>query len=129
MKKLFASQNLVEVESLKELLENNGIACMIKNQRASSLAGEVPFAEVFPELWVINDEDVDAARDLMEEQRKAKDVNGSAWRCFGCGERHVGTFSACWKCGREREVGSEASQVTVQHEIAEGREPDALHIR
>ena len=115
--------NLVEVESLKELLENNGIGCMIKNQRVSSLAGEVPFAEVFPELWGINDEDVDQARNLMEEQGTVKDANGSVWRCFGCGERHVGTFSACWKCGREREVGSEVSQVAVQPEITESREP------
>ena len=59
----------------------------------------------------------------MEEQGTVKDANGSVWRCFGCGERHVGTFSACWKCGREREVGSEVSQVAVQPEITEGREP------
>ncbi|MBS0180783.1 MAG: DUF2007 domain-containing protein [Nitrospira sp.] len=123
MKKLFVSQNLVEVESLKELLENNGIVCMIKNQRASSLAGEVPFAEVFPELWVINDEDIDRARDLMEEQVTVKDANGAVWRCLGCGERHIGTFSACWKCGREREVGSEVSQGAVQPESTEGQEP------
>ncbi|MBH0187722.1 MAG: DUF2007 domain-containing protein [Nitrospira sp.] len=86
MKKLFVSQSLVEVESLKEILENDGIACMVKNQRASSLAGEVPFAEVFPELWVINDEDVPQARNLMEERAAAKDADGSVWKCVGCGE-------------------------------------------
>lgn len=83
----------------------------------------MPFTEVFPELWVINDEDVDRARYLMEEQTTVKDANDSVWRCLGCGERHVDTFSACWKFGREREVGSEVSQGAVQPESTEGREP------
>ncbi len=48
MLKIFVSQILVEVESLKEILEQAGIPCTVKNQQGSSLAGEVPFAEVFP---------------------------------------------------------------------------------
>lgn len=59
MKKVFVSQNLIEVEMRKERLEQAGIRCMIKNQRSSSLAGEIPFTEVFPELWVIQGEDYD----------------------------------------------------------------------
>ena len=66
MKKVFVSQSLVEVEMRKECLEQAGIRCMIKNQRSSSLAGEIPFTEVFPELWV-QDEDYDRARRLLEE--------------------------------------------------------------
>ena len=42
------SQILVEAESLKEILEQAEISCTVKNQQGSSLAGEVPFAEVFP---------------------------------------------------------------------------------
>ena len=52
----------------KERLEQAGIRCMIKNQRSSSLAGEIPFTEVFPKLWV-QDEDYDRARRLLEEGR------------------------------------------------------------
>ncbi len=58
MVKLLVSHSLVEIESLKNRLEQAGIACFVKNQYASNLAGEVPFAEVFPELWVVNEEDV-----------------------------------------------------------------------
>ena len=50
MQKLFTSSMLVEVESLKEILEQEGIVCTVKNQQGSSLAGEVPFAEVFPTM-------------------------------------------------------------------------------
>lgn len=67
MKKVFVSPNLIEVEMRKERLEQAGIRCMIKNQRSSGLAGEIPFTEVFPELWVIQNEEYDRARQLLEE--------------------------------------------------------------
>ena len=103
MKRLLVSQSLVEVESLKELLSTDGILCTIRNQQGSSLAGEVPFVEVFPELWVINDADFDRAKELLEEQGGGDEVEQPTWVCAGCGERHVGLFTACWKCGHEND--------------------------
>ena len=102
MKRLFVSQSLVEVESLKELLSTDGILCTIRNQQGSSLAGEVPFVEVFPELWVVSDADFDRAKELLKDREVEIEVE----------RRHVGfapdvgsgtlvTFTACWKCGRE----------------------------
>ena len=72
MQKLFVSPMLVEVESFQEVLEQEGIPCMIKNQQGSSLAGEVPFAEVFPELWVINNNDYSDAQEFLEHWRKVQ---------------------------------------------------------
>ena len=74
MKRLFVSQSLIEIESLKELLSTDGILCTIRNQQGSSLAGEVPFVEVFPELWVVNDADFDRAKELLEEQGSGDEV-------------------------------------------------------
>jgi hypothetical protein len=108
MKRLVVSQSLVEVESLKEFLGADGILCTIRNQQGSSLAGEVPFVEVFPELWVVNDTDFDRAKELLEEQGSGDEVERPMWACAGCGERHVGLFTACWKCGRENDAKSEA---------------------
>ena len=102
MKKLFVSQSLVDVETRKELLEQAGILCTVKNQQGSSLAGEVPFAEVFPELWVIRDEEYPKAKDLLEEWEKGVGSGSSAWTCPRCGEHHTGQFSTCWNCGEER---------------------------
>jgi hypothetical protein len=96
------SQNLIEVEMRKERLEQAGIQCMIKNQRSSSLAGEIPFTEVFPELWLVQDEDYDRARQLLEEGLILQPSNQDTWVCAGCGERHKGQFATCWNCGRER---------------------------
>ena len=102
MRKLFVSPNLVEVESLKDILDQAGIQSWIKNQRGSSLAGEVPFAEVFPELWVVNDADYAAAHQFLENWRTAKPYESTDWICFRCGESHEKDFTSCWKCGSDR---------------------------
>jgi hypothetical protein len=106
MKRLIVSQSLVEVESLKEFLRADGILCTIRNQQGSSLAGEVPFVEVFPELWVIHDADFDRAKELLEEQGNGDEVERPMWVCAGCEEKHDSSFTACWKCGRENDAKS-----------------------
>lgn len=102
MKKVFVSQLLVEVEALKEVMETAGIRCMVKNRQGSSLAGEVPFAEVFPELWV-NDEDEAAAAQILACHKQSPPREAPPWTCPGCGERHDASFTACWKCGRQKD--------------------------
>lgn len=74
----------------KEQLEQAGIRCMIKNQRSAGLAGEIPFTEVFPELWVLQEQDYDQARQLLEEETVLPPKNQDFWICSGCGERHEG---------------------------------------
>ena len=101
MRKVFVSQNLIEVEMRKERLEQAGIQCMIKNQRLSGLAGEIPFAEIFPELWVIQDEDAYRAGQVLDEELISQPPNLDAWICGGCGEHHENQFSTCWRCGQE----------------------------
>ncbi len=104
MEKIFVSPMLVEVESLKEILEQEGIPCMIKNQQGSSLAGEVPFAEVFPELWVINNKDYPHAQEFLENWQNAQPTETTDWICSTCGEALEGDFTTCWKCGEVRKL-------------------------
>lgn len=102
MTKIFVSQNLSEVELFKDVLEQAGIPCMIKNQHTAGLAGEVPFAEVFPELWVERDGDYSIAEDILNDMSKGKTKGGTAWTCPKCGEKHTKEFSTCWNCGSDR---------------------------
>ncbi len=102
MLKLFVSPLLMEVESLKEILEQEEITCTLKNQQGSSLAGEVPFAEVFPELWIVNNDDFPQAQEILESWRQGQPQDVTAWTCSSCGESHDKDFTACWKCGGER---------------------------
>jgi hypothetical protein len=103
MKKLYVSQSLIDVESRKDLLDQAEIPATIKHQRSAMLGGEVPFAEVFPELWVLKDEDFERALTLLQDWEQAKPLASTGWTCPGCGERHKKEFTSCWKCGQERE--------------------------
>ncbi len=102
MKKLYVSQSLIDVESRKELLDQATIPCTIKNQRSAMLGGEVPFAEVFPELWVLQDEDLERAQQLLQDWEDAPPIESTSWTCGNCSERHQKEFTTCWKCGHER---------------------------
>jgi len=87
---------------LKERLEQEGIACMLRNEELFAAMGEIPFLELRPELWVLDDEVLPRAR-LLVEGWLAADKDAVPWICPQCGERLEGQFGACWKCGRERE--------------------------
>ncbi len=102
MKKLYVSQSLIDVESRKELLDQAEIPCTIKNQRSNMLGGEVPFVELFPELWVLQDKDWDGAKKLLDEWETAKPRETTGWTCRSCGEIHQKEYTTCWKCNQDR---------------------------
>lgn len=87
---------------LKNRLEQEGIACLVRNEELFAALGEIPFLELCPELWVIDDEVLPRARLLLEGWLHSEE-NRPPWTCPGCGEVLEGQFDACWKCGRERE--------------------------
>jgi hypothetical protein len=88
---------------LKERLEQEGIACLLRNVDLSSALGEIPFLECLPELWVLDDEMFPRARMLLKGWTDPGAGNSKEWICAGCGESLEGQFDACWKCGRLRD--------------------------
>jgi len=65
MKKLISNTDLLELEILKAVLETNGIKAFIKNENISTLKYVLPYNEIIPELWLVNDEDLDKALELI----------------------------------------------------------------
>jgi hypothetical protein len=61
--------------------------------------GEVPFQEVWPELWVENDLDHDRALQLIDDAKIVDESPAAPWRCKSCGTENEGQFAACWSCG------------------------------
>jgi len=98
MKKLTSADSLVTINHYKNLLQAEGIACDIRNEHLGSILGEMPFPEVWPQLWVKNDLDYDRALQLINEDAAAENPAAS-WRCKRCGEDNEGQFAACWNCG------------------------------
>ena len=60
--------------------------------------GEVAFFDVWPELWV-SDENAIAAEELLSAMQQSP-VERDQWDCQGCKESNPGTFGSCWQCGQ-----------------------------
>jgi len=99
MKKLTSSESLVTIHHWKNILESEGIACELRNEHLGSVMGEVPFVEVWPQLWIVNDLDYDRAQQLLSDDAKQESPTES-WQCRFCGETNEGQFAACWNCSR-----------------------------
>jgi len=101
MQLLFSSLKLFEVHHLKNLLEAEGIRCHIKNELLSRLAGEIPFTECAPQLWLLDERDLDRAKQVVADFGRSAPAT-PPWQCPDCGEALEGQFSACWHCGALR---------------------------
>jgi len=100
MIKVFEDFNFSRVGQLQSLLESHGIRTFLKNEFGSSVVGELPFVEVIPQLFVLEENDVARANELLAEET-AEDTQGEDWNCSKCGSEVDGNFSRCWKCGTE----------------------------
>jgi hypothetical protein len=99
VKRVATSELLAEIGHFRNVLQQNGIACVVRNEQLSGALGEVPFLECLPELWILNEADLGRAERLLAELR-APAVAGEPWRCRHCGAENEGEFSACWSCER-----------------------------
>ncbi len=87
------------INHYKNLLESEGIPTFIKNEHLGSIVGEMPFQEVWPQLWVRNDLDLNRAKELLDQQKLADESPKDSWRCRQCDTDNEGQFAACWNCG------------------------------
>jgi len=101
MKLVFDHIDYTIVGHLQGLLEAEGIKTELRNLEGSSAAGGVPFTQVYPEVWVLNNADEARAKAIVKEFRAAADAEkpGPDWICPVCKERVEGVFSQCWNCG------------------------------
>lgn len=105
MKKLhrFSLADRTGAGLLKELLEREGVVCLIRNEQLFAALGEIPFLECCPELWVVDDEVWPRARLLLDSWLKSEE-NPVSWVCSSCGETLEGQFGACWQCGQTQDA-------------------------
>ena len=101
MIKLYSSYDPMLIGHLRNALEEQGIHCVLRNEYLLGGAGDLPPTEIWPELWLTDERDLEPARRLLEALTTAP-PDASDWRCRGCGERLEGQFSHCWRCGAER---------------------------
>jgi hypothetical protein len=97
MRKVHTAESVIEIAHLRNLLEADGIACVVRNDRLGSVVGEIPFVECWPELWVNRSGDALRARGLIDEALRPAAV-AAPWQCPACGERIEPQFAQCWQC-------------------------------
>lgn len=106
MRKIYENADFTPVGYFQSILEEAGIPTFLKNMGASMGMGEIPFFEVYPELWVVNDEDYDRAIDVLgpyyAQQRAGPEAPVPNWFCPSCDVEVEGSFEECWKCGASR---------------------------
>ena len=103
MIKVFEDFDITIVGHYQSVLESNGIDTFMKNQFGTSGAGELPFVEVVPQLWVLNENDAGRARELIGELHdNASNETGGAWNCPSCKTPQEAAFTHCWKCSSPR---------------------------
>ena len=67
MIKIFEDFDITLVGYYQSVLESNNIETFMKNQFGTGGLGELPFVEVVPQLWVLNDAEVPRAIALLKE--------------------------------------------------------------
>lgn len=98
MKLVYTTEDRIYLYHLKNILEARDIECVIKNERLSSLAGEMPITQCWPELWVKDNLKADYAKELIKTAEQLAQDSDETWVCKNCGEEHSAQFTDCWNC-------------------------------
>jgi hypothetical protein len=101
MIKVFENFEFSRVGQMQSLLESHGIKTFIRNEYGSSVVGELPFVEVVPQLFVLEQKDLARAKQLLLLDLPMESSDDD-WVCPECGIDVEGNFSRCWKCGVNR---------------------------
>ena len=96
MRRLITAPNLALATLWADMLTQAGFAANVQRAYASSIAGEVPPDQTLPEVWVVDDAQLEPARTLLAQLRHPPH---RLWVCQACHERIDGPFEQCWNCG------------------------------
>lgn len=102
MRRLTQAPNVALATLWADLLQSQGgIAASVQRAYASGIAGEIPPDQALPEIWVLDDAQLEPARALLH---RLQHQPSRRWACPGCQEIVEGPFEQCWNCGRDMPV-------------------------
>ncbi len=102
MKLIYTHENPLMVAHAKNLLEQQGLQVILKNEYARGGIGDIAALDTWQEVWVANDRDYATAVEIIKSAAQVPPV--SHWHCDNCGEENAGSFETCWNCQNERPV-------------------------
>ena len=105
MTRVYVARHPTDAHLFKGILENEGIAALIRGEALFGARGEAPLTfDTLPSVWVLDAADVGRASALAREYSKSIVSLGPlpTWRCSTCREFVEEQFTACWNCGASR---------------------------
>ena len=99
MKLIYTHENRFLVYNIQNIVENAHIQTTLKNEYASSAAGDLVPHETWLELLVVADRDYDLAIAAIDTAFKPK--TQLPWVCPECSEPNEPAFELCWQCQTE----------------------------
>jgi len=103
MKKIYSAANLMEAQIMLDLLGHAGIKARLFNEHAQGGLGEISFTQAYPEVWVINDSDLERGLAIANSYDSSPIETGIVF-CRACGEENPRNFQLCWHCGAGLEL-------------------------
>jgi hypothetical protein len=98
MIKVFEDLDLSRVGQFQSVLEAAGIRTMLKNQYVSGVFGAIPMGKASPQIWILEDRDLERAQQLIRELEGGQAGDRGDWICPHCAAEVAATFSRCWRC-------------------------------
>nr|WP_296911014.1 DUF2007 domain-containing protein [Thiocapsa sp.] len=100
---MYQARDRIEAQLLRDFLDRHLVRAVVLGEHLSGAAGGLP-ADIYPTVWILEDDDLERGRDLLARFQAdcARRGSASTWTCSGCGERVEDDFDRCWNCGRER---------------------------
>jgi hypothetical protein len=102
MRRLYQARDRIEAQFLLDFLDHHLITATVLGDFLSGAAGGLP-ADVYPAVWVLDDEDLPRAEELLARFLDQNSAGISTWICPACGESVEAGFDLCWNCGHARE--------------------------
>ena len=96
MRRLARAPNIAIAALWIGALRHAGFDASMQRYFLGAAAGELPPDQCLPEVWIDDDSQEAAAREMLEALQSTPQRR---WFC-ACGELVEGGFESCWNCGR-----------------------------
>ena len=99
MQEVFRHWDTATVGLVNGFLEDAGIKTVLRNWDGCNIT-EIPIPAIYPNVCVLNEKDLDRARELISAFQNSVESTEKEWLCKSCGESVNETLNECWNCGK-----------------------------